>query len=149
MLIGDAGKSERAIFVVDKEGVIRYIDIHDIDEQPSNDELRRVLREIDPEAAAKAPKEKPEQAADLPKGGIVMYCTKWCPDCRRARNWLKDKGLEFTEVDITTVKGAAEQVKAWADGNRTTPTFDINGAIVVDWDETALAETLKNKGYLG
>ena len=32
-LRGD-GQSERAIFVVDRGGVLRYIDIHDIDEQP-------------------------------------------------------------------------------------------------------------------
>ena len=50
------GKSERAIFVLDKRGVIRYIDIHDIDDQPSNVELRSVLRQVDPEAAARAPK---------------------------------------------------------------------------------------------
>ena len=43
------GKTERAIFVIDREGVIRYIDIHDIDTQPDNEELRRVLCSIDPE----------------------------------------------------------------------------------------------------
>jgi alkyl hydroperoxide reductase subunit AhpC len=33
------GYSERAIFILDKNGFIRYIDIHDIDQQPSNEEL--------------------------------------------------------------------------------------------------------------
>lgn len=45
------GFTERAIFVIDKQGVIRYVDVHDIDLQPSNDELRRVLRAIDPQYA--------------------------------------------------------------------------------------------------
>ena len=39
VFIEEEGKSERAIFIIDKEGIIRYIDIHDIDEQPDNDVL--------------------------------------------------------------------------------------------------------------
>ncbi|GAC1659030.1 MAG: hypothetical protein NVS9B12_11780 [Vulcanimicrobiaceae bacterium] len=30
----DAGMSERAVFIIDKQGIIRYIDIHEISEQP-------------------------------------------------------------------------------------------------------------------
>ena len=48
------GVTERALFVVDKEGIIRYIDIHDFDTQPDNEVLKKVLRDIDPVAAAKA-----------------------------------------------------------------------------------------------
>ena len=33
------GYSERAIFIIDAEGIIRYIDIHDIDDQPDNNVL--------------------------------------------------------------------------------------------------------------
>jgi glutaredoxin len=142
-VLRNEGHSERAIFVIDKEGVIRYIDIHDIDLQPSNDELRRVLREIDPAAAANEPAEYNTTPVPLPHGGIVMYCTRWCPDCRKARAWLKEHTLEYTEVDITTTPGAAAQVRQWANGNETTPTFDINGQIVVDFDETRLREILK------
>lgn len=141
------GHTERAIFVIDKEGILRYIDIHDIDEQPSNDELRRVIREIDPQAAAAQPEPEPEETA-LPHGGIVMYCTKWCPGCYRARRFFADRNLEFTEVDVNTTPGAAEQVIEWTGGYRTTPTFDIDGLIVIDWAEARLVDALKKKGYL-
>jgi peroxiredoxin len=40
------GYNERALFVVDKEGIIRYIDIHDIDDQPDNQVLLDVLKEL-------------------------------------------------------------------------------------------------------
>ena len=43
----EQGFNERAIFVVDKKGVVRYIDIHDIDEQPDNEMLLDVLRDLD------------------------------------------------------------------------------------------------------
>jgi len=49
VLIEEEGKSERAIFVLDKMGIIRYIDIHDIDHQPDNEEAGyKIDSESDP-----------------------------------------------------------------------------------------------------
>lgn len=136
------GSSERAIFVVDKRGIIRYIDIHDVDQQPENSVLLDCIREIDPAAAAREPRRQEPKAVPLPHGGIVMYCTAWCPDCKKARKWLQDRRLPYTEVDITSTPGAAEQVRRWANGNLTTPTFDIDGTIIVEFEEQKLREVL-------
>lgn len=43
----DKGICERAIVIVDKQGIVRYIDVHDIAEQPDNAQLLDVLRELD------------------------------------------------------------------------------------------------------
>jgi glutaredoxin len=134
------GYTERAIFIIDREGVIQYIDIHDIDDQPNNDVLFAELRRIDPEAASNEPSQP--QAVQMPKGGIVMYCTKWCPDCYQARAWLGDRDLEYTEVDVYGVPGALDQVREWCDGKLITPTFDIDGKIIIDFDEEALERVL-------
>ena len=40
------GISERALFVVDKEGKFAFVDIHDIGDQPDNEELFDVLRKL-------------------------------------------------------------------------------------------------------
>ena len=40
------GISERAIFIVDKEGKLAFVDIHDISDQPDNEELFEVLRKL-------------------------------------------------------------------------------------------------------
>ena len=40
------GISERAIFIVDKEGKIAYKDIHNIADQPDNEDLFDVLRNL-------------------------------------------------------------------------------------------------------
>ena len=40
------GISERALFIVDKEGKFAYVDIHDIGDQPDNEELFGVLRKL-------------------------------------------------------------------------------------------------------
>jgi peroxiredoxin len=40
------GVSERALFVIDKKGIIRYIDVHDINEGPKLDVLAGELKKI-------------------------------------------------------------------------------------------------------
>ena len=43
----DKGICERAIVIVDKKGIVRYVDVHDISEAPDNAQLLDVLRELD------------------------------------------------------------------------------------------------------
>jgi len=42
----EKGHCERAIVLVDKEGVVRYVDVHNIGEAPENAQLIEVLREL-------------------------------------------------------------------------------------------------------
>lgn len=41
-----SGTAERAMFVIDKAGIIRYIDIHDIDQQPPTDKVMEALDKL-------------------------------------------------------------------------------------------------------
>ena len=43
----EKGICERAAVVVDKQGIIRYIDVHDIGEAPENAQILEVLRELE------------------------------------------------------------------------------------------------------
>jgi glutaredoxin len=136
------GYSERAIFVIDKQRIIRYIDVHDIDKQPDNEELFRVLAGVDPVTAASLPAEMQPAPTPEPTADVVMYCTPWCPGCMRARALFKERGIEFVEVNITKDRAAAARVRGWANGNETTPTFNIRGQILVDWDKDKLEALL-------
>jgi peroxiredoxin/glutaredoxin len=141
-ILRDEGYTERTVIVIDKQGIVRYVDVHDFNSPPSNLELRRILREIDPEVRDR-PEELPDSDKPLPHGGVVMYCTPWCPDCKRARTLLAQHHIPFTEVDISTNPRGAAQVELWAGGFRTTPTFDIDGTVIVDYDERRLREVLR------
>lgn len=46
-VLREEGISERAVFVVDKQGIIRYIDVHDINEEPPLQPVLDVLRTLD------------------------------------------------------------------------------------------------------
>jgi glutaredoxin len=134
------GVTERAIFLIDKGGLIRYIDVHDPDGLPDNEVLFEQIREIDPEA--KLQEKPPVDQVDLPRGGVVMYCSKWCSDCRKAREWFNEHSIEFRDVDVYETPGALKQVREWGDGYLITPTFDIDGTIVTDFDKQRLKELL-------
>jgi glutaredoxin len=138
------GHSERAIFIIDRDGIIRYIDVHDIDDQPDNDILFAELARIDPKHVWIDI--SPEEAMkNLPKGGVVMYCTPWCADCKQARKWFQTNQIPYTEVDIFTTLGAERQVRTWTGGALITPTINIDGKIIIDFDLPKLKEVLKKE----
>jgi glutaredoxin len=138
------GYTERAIFIIDKQGIIRYADVHDISNQPDNEELFRVLAEVDPGAASAFASQPPvTQPSVEPAADVVMYCTPWCPDCRKAREYLARHNIEYTEVDISRDRGAAQRVRGWTDGKEITPTFNIRGRIIINFDQAKLDDALK------
>jgi mycoredoxin len=60
---------------------------------------------------------------------VRMYTTVWCPDCYRAKNFLRSRGVPFEEIRLEEVEGAAEFVIAANHGKRRVPTFEVNGRI--------------------
>ena len=56
---------------------------------------------------------------------IIMYCTDWCVDCRRAKKFLSDRGVRFVEVNIDEEPDAEELVLDVNDGRRKVPTIKV------------------------
>ena len=75
---------------------------------------------------------------------VIMYATRFCPYCMRARRLLKSKGVEFEEIRV----GAGNEL--WREmeeksGRNTVPQIFINGESVGGYDDIAL---LNQKGEL-
>jgi alkyl hydroperoxide reductase subunit AhpC len=47
VLMEEKGMTERAIVIVDKQGKVAYIDVHEIGEQPDPEAVFEVLRKLD------------------------------------------------------------------------------------------------------
>jgi len=58
---------------------------------------------------------------------VTVYSTTWCPDCRRAKAFLKERGLEFREVNIENDPGAEQLVLKVNNGKRKVPTLEVGG----------------------
>jgi glutaredoxin len=56
---------------------------------------------------------------------ITMYGTTWCVDCRRAKQFLKDRGVNFVEVNIDEDPDAEELVLQVNEGRRKVPTIKV------------------------
>jgi glutaredoxin len=144
----DDGRSERALFIVDKEGIVRYVDIHDIDEQPDNEELFKVLREMEPDAVIEeeaAPEPAPIAVEGVVAGApksVVLYCRPGCIDCRLARRFLEQNGIPYTEVNVRATPAAEARVREWTGGPLISPVFDIDGTIIVDFKRAELMKVL-------
>jgi glutaredoxin len=140
------GKTERAIFVIDKQGMIRYVDVHDIDTQPDNDELLRVISEIDPSVAAAYAEHRIEAMSHPePVAEVVLYCTPWCVDCPQARRYFDEHKIEYVEVDIARDRAAAARVRGWTGGVEETPTMTIHGQVIVNFDQAKVEAALAKK----
>jgi mycoredoxin len=58
---------------------------------------------------------------------ITMYTTRWCPDCQRAKSFLKERGVAYHEVNIEEDESAEEIVIKANDGKRKVPTLVVGG----------------------
>ena len=58
---------------------------------------------------------------------ITMYTTAWCPDCWRAKSFLKERGVSFREVNIEKDESAEAIVVRANEGKSVVPTFDVGG----------------------
>ena len=56
---------------------------------------------------------------------ITLYCTNWCSDCRRAKQFLKDRGVAFVDVNIDEDVDAEELVLEVNEGRRKVPTIKV------------------------
>jgi mycoredoxin len=51
----------------------------------------------------------------------------WCADCRRAKRFLREKGIAFREINIDEMPEAEDIVLRANDGRRRVPTIEVDG----------------------
>lgn len=72
---------------------------------------------------------------------ITVYSTQTCPYCTMAKQYLKGKGVQFSDVDVGRDKNAAlEMVKK--SGQMGVPVLDIGGKIIVGFDRAKIDSAL-------
>lgn len=70
---------------------------------------------------------------------VEIYTTMFCPYCVRAKKLLEMKGVDFTEIDVTSASKRAAMVDR-ADGRYTVPQVFIDGKGIGGSDELAALE---------
>lgn len=67
---------------------------------------------------------------------VEVYTTAWCPFCDRIRALLNSKGVQYKEIDVTSVAGAKDEMEKRTNGRRTVPQLFIDGEYIGDCDGT-------------
>ena len=71
---------------------------------------------------------------------IVIYSTAVCPYCVAAKNLLKSRGLEWSEIRIDQDPAQRDDMLARSGGRRTVPQIFINESHVGGFDDLVAAD---------
>jgi len=72
---------------------------------------------------------------------VTVYSTQSCPWCKRAKDFLKANNVDFEEVDVSMDANRAEEMIKKS-GQRGVPVLDIDGKVIVGFDQDAIKAAL-------
>ena len=75
---------------------------------------------------------------------VKVYTTQTCPWCHRVKDFLKEKGVEFEEIDVAADQEAAKKMVEKS-GQMGVPQIEINGKMIVGFDQEAIEAELSKK----
>ncbi len=64
---------------------------------------------------------------------VIVYTSNTCPYCISAKDYLKEKGIDYTEKNVQTDKEARKELMAM--GHMGVPVLVIDGEEVVGFDK--------------
>ena len=76
----------------------------------------------------------------MPK--VKIYSTPICPFCKQAKDFFKEKKIEFEDIDVSENQEAAKEMKEKS-GQMAVPVIEINEKILVGFDAEKIEQALK------
>ncbi|MFH1631608.1 MAG: glutaredoxin family protein [bacterium] len=73
---------------------------------------------------------------------IIVYSTPHCPFCKSVKKFLDKHGVEYKDIDVSVERDMANEMIEKS-GQMGVPVIDIDGEIVVGFDEKKLRDLLK------
>ncbi len=78
------------------------------------------------------------------KSVVKIYSTPSCPWCTVAKDFFKQHGVKYEEFDVSANDVAAQEMISKS-GQTGVPVIDIDGNIIVGYDEPQIKRLLKIK----
>jgi len=73
---------------------------------------------------------------------VTIYSTPTCPHCVHVKEYLKEKGVDFTDMNVATDMEARKEMKSKSN-QMGVPVIDVDGEIVIGFNKPKLEELLK------
>jgi glutaredoxin 3 len=77
-------------------------------------------------------------------GNIKVYSTPTCPWCHKVKAYLTGKKLQFDDLNVATDAKARDDMVEKS-GQMGVPVLEINGDIIIGFDQPAIDAALKKK----
>jgi len=75
---------------------------------------------------------------------VILYSTQFCPWCHRTREFFLEHKIKYKNIDVgRNIKAAQKMIKK--SGQQGVPVIDIEGQIIVGYEENALKKALNIK----
>ncbi len=72
---------------------------------------------------------------------VTVYSTPTCPYCHQAKEFLKEKGVQFADRNVATDLEARNQM-VQRSGQLGVPVIEVDGNVVVGFNRSKLEELL-------
>lgn len=72
---------------------------------------------------------------------VILFSTPTCGYCRQAKNYLRERGIRFKEVDVSRDPAAARDL-ARRSGQMGVPVLDIGGQMIVGFNRPKINQLL-------
>ncbi len=74
---------------------------------------------------------------------VKVYSTPECPYCKMVKEFLKKKGVDFEDIDISYDEEAVKELFKKS-GRFDVPQTEINGKMILGFDKEAIEKELEN-----
>jgi glutaredoxin len=89
----------------------------------------------------------PAAAAAAAKAPVTLYMVPKCAPCDGARLYLKNRGVPFTEINVSEKHPQAQQEMVKKVGELSVPTITVGSKVMQGYVESQLAGELDQAGY--
>ena len=72
---------------------------------------------------------------------VTVYSTPTCPFCVRAKQFLKENNILYTDIDVSSDQAKAQEMIDRS-GQMGVPVIDVEGTIIVGFDKDKIKEAL-------
>lgn len=79
---------------------------------------------------------------------VVVYTTNYCPYCVKVKQLLKNKGVEFQEIDLSNDDAGRLELVNMSGGRKTVPQVFINGQHIGGCDDLFALDAKKELDLL-
>lgn len=73
---------------------------------------------------------------------ITLYTTPSCTYCRKAKDYLRQNHIPFTEYDVARDQRRAEEMVRKS-GQMGVPVIDVNGRVIVGFNQPEIERALR------